>query len=103
MKKSEFTRPAVSPSDDEHASELVRQLSGSNEEADFYGEWLFERTRRLVDSEPFWMITSAVARALMTLETLSMTATRKVIRDALQPSSRDLERSNYILEPPSEG
>ena len=88
-------------SDDEQAWALLMTLSaGRVEEANAYGGWLWERTRWLVDGEPFWTITRAAAKALLRHETLSATATRKVARDALRPEISP-EFSSYVLEPPS--
>ncbi len=89
------------PDDDEMAAELLATISRSPKEHDLYGELLWERTRLLVEGEHFWTITTAVAKALLGVETLSMTATRRVIREALQPQPRELEQGTYILEPPT--
>jgi hypothetical protein len=61
---------------------------------------MWERTLRLVDSEPFWTITRGVAHALLAVETLTRRAVQKVIRTALEPRVEP-EFTNYILEPPN--
>jgi hypothetical protein len=92
--------PRWPPSDDDQAAEILRTLSaGRVEEANAYGAWLWERAVRMVEGdELFWTVARAVAGTLLGVETLSATATRRVVRAALRPEVTP-EFSNYIGEP----
>lgn len=62
------------------AANLSTYQAGSDEEADAYLNWLWERTRNIFRLDHWWDMTTALAEALVEHRTLSATEVKKRLR-----------------------
>jgi hypothetical protein len=64
------------------------EISGSDEEASAWINWLFIRTRNMLGLPFVWAAVETLGRELMVRETITGPAARKTIRNAMRPPGR---------------
>jgi len=72
-----------------HALELASMVSGSDEEASAYLDWLEQRTRNLLSAWYNWAGVEGLAERLLTEPTMSRARCRQVIQDAMREDASD--------------
>ena len=72
--------PVGAAGDRGKVADFVILVTGSMEEAEAYGNWLWCRTKAMLASPRVWPAVEAVVEALLDRQTLRYRATRKIVR-----------------------